>query len=96
MAMSVRSMRTVLNDEKPTLTTCAVTRSNLTIDMEIRKGNSPSTKWLLRDLEGKWLMESQTPGLMSAHCDGRMHVAVGAAINVHDLYTNRGDDFDEP
>ncbi len=65
------------------------------MDIEIRKGNSRATKWLLRDLEGKWLMESMTPGLVSAHCDGRMHVAVGAAINMHDDYVRREDEFDE-
>lgn len=87
--------RTALNDETPTLPTCETTPRNVTIDMEIRKGSSRATKWLLRDLEGKWLMESMTPGLVSAHCDGHMHVAVGAAINVHDDFTI-GDEFDEP
>lgn len=77
-----------------TSATCG-TKTPVTIELEIHAGNSRSTRWLLRDLEGKWLMESMTPGLISAHCDGRMHVAVGAAINVHDLYTNNRDD-DEP
>ena len=40
-------------------------------------------------------MESMTPGLVSAYCDDSMHVAVGAAINVHEHYTERQDDFDE-
>ncbi len=84
--------RTVLSDTMNTSATCG---RPITLDVEIRKGSSRATRWLLRDLEGNWLMESMTPGLISAHCDPSMGVCVGAAINTHELYTSIGNEGDD-
>ncbi len=68
--------------EPPTLPD-AVTREARTIDIQIQTSNR-TTDWLLRNLEGKWLIEGTSPRVMSARCDESLDAVMSHAMDYHD------------
>lgn len=42
------------------------------------------TDWILRDLEGKWLIEGTGPRMMSAMCDNTIDAVMKHAMDYHD------------
>lgn len=59
-----------------------------TIDMTICEKRQ-ETRWLVRMLDGKWLTESMTPGLVAASMDDSADEAIDYACCAHDRHVSR-------
>jgi hypothetical protein len=58
-----------------------------TIDLTI-SDHRQQTRWLMRPLDGKWLTESMTSGLMAASLNISADAAINYACSEHDRHAD--------